>query len=102
MSPVELLHEEQGAKARRTPVDVDLPPSAFDVDCKYKECLVIPADMLTYHIFSYLFTSQKGWWYSSQNLLRKVFFCFSCLCCVGAPFPWRLQFAIYGEKEKES
>jgi hypothetical protein len=38
MSPVELLREEQGAKARCTPVDVDLPPSAFDVDCKYKEC----------------------------------------------------------------
>jgi hypothetical protein len=40
--------------------------------------------MLTYHIFSYLCISQKEWWYSSQNLLRKVFFCFSCFCCVGA------------------
>jgi hypothetical protein len=76
MSPVELLCEEQGAKARCTPVNVDLPPSTFDVDCKYKECLVILADTLTYHIFSYLCISQKEWWYSSQNLLRKVFFVF--------------------------
>ena len=52
------------------------PPSTFDVDCKYKECLVILADTLTYHIFSYLCISQKEWWYSSQNLLRKVFFVF--------------------------
>jgi hypothetical protein len=87
MSPVELLREEQGAKARRTPdVDVGLPPSAFDVDCKYKECLVIPADTLTYHIFSYLCISQKEWWYSSKNLLRKVFFVFLASVVWARPF----------------